>query len=221
MSIQNVVACEPYKGRLITITHESDPVNPRTEYENKGKMICFHNRYTLGDKHSYSNPREFVQDITDAEAKGPLPNDDLARASRLLWLPLYLYDHSGITMKTSPFTCPWDSGQVGVIYITYDQIAEDMSVKWTGEGLWEPSEQTREAYTKILEAEVSTYDSFIRGDVMQYSVVGPNDEEAHEDDEHPLPEWSTHVEYSCGGYYGEEAAMQAAKEYIDAVIVEG
>jgi len=31
-------------------------------------------------------------------------------------LPLYLYDHGGITMSTGAFSCPWDSGQVGWIY---------------------------------------------------------------------------------------------------------
>ena len=31
-------------------------------------------------------------------------------------LPLYLYDHSGLSMNTSGFSCPWDSGQVGWIY---------------------------------------------------------------------------------------------------------
>lgn len=31
-------------------------------------------------------------------------------------LPLYLYDHSGITMNTTGFSCPWDSGRVGFIF---------------------------------------------------------------------------------------------------------
>ncbi len=31
-------------------------------------------------------------------------------------LPVYLYDHSGITINTVPYSCRWDSGQIGWIY---------------------------------------------------------------------------------------------------------
>lgn len=43
-------------------------------------------------------------------------------------LPLFLYDHSGITMNTSGFNCPWDSGQVGIIYISKKKAKEEF--KW-------------------------------------------------------------------------------------------
>ena len=46
---------------------------------------------------------------------------DLVRATdKYVILPLYLYDHSGITISTGPFSCPWDSGQVGWIYAPKD-----------------------------------------------------------------------------------------------------
>lgn len=38
------------------------------------------------------------------------------KSNKYVILPLYLYDHSGITMNTSGFHCNWDSGQVGWIY---------------------------------------------------------------------------------------------------------
>ena len=40
-----------------------------------------------------------------------------------VFLPLYLFDHSGITMNTSGFSCPWDSGQVGWIFCTPDILS--------------------------------------------------------------------------------------------------
>lgn len=43
----------------------------------------------------------------------------------IIILPLYLYDHSGITMRTSKFSCPWDSGQVGWIYATKDTLRKE------------------------------------------------------------------------------------------------
>jgi hypothetical protein len=42
-------------------------------------------------------------------------------------LPLYLYDHSGLTISTSPFSCRWDSGQVGYIHTTFEQVFDNCS----------------------------------------------------------------------------------------------
>ena len=33
-------------------------------------------------------------------------------------LPLYAYEHGMITVSTGPFSCPWDSGQVGFVVST-------------------------------------------------------------------------------------------------------
>ena len=40
-------------------------------------------------------------------------------------LPLYLYDHGGITMSTGAFSCSWDSGQVGWIYAEKKKFIEE------------------------------------------------------------------------------------------------
>lgn len=39
-------------------------------------------------------------------------------------LPVYCYQHSGITFRCSSFSDPWDSGQVGYAYMTTEQIIE-------------------------------------------------------------------------------------------------
>ena len=31
--------------------------------------------------------------------------------------PVYMYAHSGIALSTSPFSCPWDSGRLGTLYL--------------------------------------------------------------------------------------------------------
>lgn len=31
--------------------------------------------------------------------------------------PLYAYIHSGVTLSLTPFSCPWDSGQIGVVAV--------------------------------------------------------------------------------------------------------
>ena len=103
----------PYKGCTIEIEQDPDPMNPRTEWDNLGNMICCHKRYVLGNKHSYkhsdySSWDEFINAIEKNE--GPI-----------VWLPIYMYDHSGISISTNnnhyPFNDQWDAGKVGFIYV--------------------------------------------------------------------------------------------------------
>jgi hypothetical protein len=77
-------------------------------------------------------------------------------------LPLYLYDHSGITMRTSPFSCPWDSGQVGWIYVPLTKVREEYGVKRV-------TKRVRDLVTKVLVQEVETYDQMLTGQV--YGVI--------------------------------------------------
>lgn len=130
-----------HKGLKIYIWHDNEPFNPR-QWDNLGKMVCFHNRYNLGDKHEFRNPEEFEEFLTEEK-------------DNIFYLPLYLYDHGGITMKTSPFNCGWDSGQVGYIYITKKRAEE--------EGLKDPY--------KTLEHEVKEYDHSLVGNCYGYTIV--------------------------------------------------
>lgn len=73
----------------------------------------------------------------------------------LVILPLYLYDHSGITMNTSGFHCPWDSGQVGWIYADEQTILKEYGSL---------TAEKREICRECLHGEVEIYDSFLTGD---------------------------------------------------------
>ena len=52
---------QPY---LLQIMQDDDPMNPRTDYDNLGRMICWHSRYNLGDEHHFDNPNDFLKDLT-------------------------------------------------------------------------------------------------------------------------------------------------------------
>lgn len=69
-------------------------------------------------------------------------------------MPLYLYDHSGITMNTTGFSCRWDSGQVGWIYATHDEIRKEYG---------KLTEDTIDAARRLLVAEIAEYDAYISG----------------------------------------------------------
>lgn len=142
------VHSETYKGHAITVELDIDSAHcdPRKTNDNLGTMVCLHGRYDLGDEHSCSTPEEV---------------DELRGQS--VALPLYLYDHSGITMSTTPFHCPWDSGQVGYIFVSDEDIKKEYG---------EVTEATKEKARETLRAEVKEYDHYISGDVFILSVDG-------------------------------------------------
>jgi len=101
---------------------------------------------------------------------------------------LYLYDHSGITMNTTGFSCPWDSGKVGWIFITKEKARKEFSwVRITKKRL--------EKIEGYLKGEVETYDQYLTGDVYGYRITDTDTEEEVD---------------SCWGFYGEEYCMEEA-----------
>lgn len=120
-------------------------------------------------------------------------------------LPLYLYDHSGITISTSPFSCPWDSGQVGIIYISIKDVLKEFSRK-------KMSKQLRKKAIDLMMAEVKTYDQYLTGEVYGY-MIEPTDRNK-----------SIECDDSCWGFYGydheKSGLMEYSKNAIDCCISE-
>jgi hypothetical protein len=131
-------------NRVLKVEQDEYPLNPREDWDNLGNMICFHRSYILGD---YNLSKEYE------------PNDyyKLKERKDVVILPLYLYDHSGITMNTKGFSCRWDSGQVGFIYVTHETIRKEFGVKRV-------TQELREKVKGYLEGEVEVYDQYITGD---------------------------------------------------------
>lgn len=173
-----------------TIRIEQDDMNesPR-EWDNLGAMICWHRSYNLGDyKHGFESADVFfhvISGLYPEEATEYLTDKQLYRCRKVadeknIILPLYLYDHSGITMRTSSFFCPWDSNQVGYIYISLEEVRKLHNIKRV-------TKQTRETIVKCLESEVKAYDQYITGEIYGFVIEKTEDEE-------PVD--------SCWGFYG-------------------
>jgi hypothetical protein len=192
---------ETYRDYKIVIEYDRDPENPRKAFDNAATMVCFHGRYDLGDEHDYSTPVDAVASICgiDDEHIDLYGFAETLSLAPILWLPLYLYDHSGITMNTTGFSCPWDSGQVGFIYITKEKAKSEWPLQ--------PGE-THELWVvrvmKYLVSEVETYDYYLTGQVYGYTVTTPD---GSEDDEG-----------SCWGFIGGiDYCIKEAKSYVDAI----
>jgi len=147
-------AIETFKTKdgIVKIYQDTTPTDPR-EWDNLGIMVCFHNGYNLGDKTNLKS-----SDFNNWDELHDYINKELKAVAVL---PLYLYDHSGITISTTPFNCRWDSGQIGFIYTTEEQIK-----KMCGDEKY----TTKELEKKLLE-EVKLYDKYLTGEVYGYNHV--------------------------------------------------
>lgn len=257
-----IVKIAENENAVLKIIHDS--LNPRTEHDNFGTMVCWHGRYDLGDEHSYREPRDFLEDLaylfyhenktgeyigikveeffrdfsigkddddnwvildasgeeytlnyhsTEKEAEEELEliiedfkndwiseyasNSDLLNiiSENAVILPLYLYDHSGITMNTTGFSCQWDSEQVGWIYATHDEI-----VKEYGKVDLKRAEE-------LLKSDVATYDQYIKGEVYGYVLEKKVKCECCNSVKHE------HID-SCWGFFGLEYLEEELKLYI-------
>ena len=195
---------EEYRGFNIRIEQDQCCDEGPRDWDNLGTMVCFHSRHVLGD--TGGNPRWREHKNISGEAipsKFPTfhtPDDfrDWLLDEDAVVLSLIIAKHGNVWMSTNrdsyPFNCPWDSGQVGWIYVTHERIAEEYC---------EVNDKTIARATKCLQAEVETYSHFISGDVYSYIV------------EDSAGEFMD----SCGGYYGydyeENGLLEAARSHID------
>jgi hypothetical protein len=178
-----------YKDYLISIDYDFEPMDPR-EWDNMGTMVCFHNKYTLGDKHDIESP-DFsswseVRDYIEADLGG------------MVILPLYLYDHSGISMSVGAPRAQhasWDSGQVGFIYCTDgDMVAEGIKDLDQAEAL--------------LRGEVAAYNRFLTGQVYTYRIEKSSTCDS-------CQHTSADFVDSCSGWDSVDDAMKEAMQVVD------
>lgn len=131
------------ENRIVKIYQDTNPESPR-EWDNLGVMVCWHSRYRLGDLRMKEPASYYFDSIKNIALK----------------LPLYLYDHSGITISTTPFSCSWDSGQVGWIFVTWDKLKAEFGDI--------PEKELLEKAERILKGEVKTYDDYLTGNVYGF-----------------------------------------------------
>lgn len=172
-----------YSVKLLRIWLDECAESPRS-WDSLGMMVCWHRKYLLGDRHNFRTPGEFLE-----WAK---------RADVALMLPLYLYDHSGLTISTEgwrrPYNDPWDACQVGWVYVTKDVLRRERKVKRITKEILAWAED-------VLREEVKTYDQYLRGEVYgfsAYEVAGGK---------------IADLGY-CGGFFGDDPEENGMADYV-------
>ena len=166
------------EGRTLSIFYDTDPESPR-EWTNLGKFVS---RGTIiPSEVDFRCTRSKEDDIHSLK---------YYHDARVI-LSVYAYVHSGTTISWKPFSCPWDSGQVG----WYIATKKDILTWWPG---WKHvSPKRQEKVEDTLKAEISTYDQYLQGEVYGYELV---DEEENLQD-------------SCWGFYKVDDILEQYPEF--------
>ena len=175
-----IIENEKYK---LEIFEDLDPTDPR-EFDNLGTMVCFHNRYAFGDETELKS--------CDFSSWEELESYLYKREKALVVIPVFMYDHSGLSVNTTGFSCPWDSGQIGYIYTSKERIRNEYSCKRISKKL---KEQVRE----MLVSEVDLYNQYLSGDVYGFSVTHKESGEEVE---------------SCCGFFGTDHIENGIFDYV-------
>lgn len=83
-------------------------------------------------------------------------------------LPIYMYDHGGISVSTSDYGDPFDSGQIGWIYTTKDEILKSKVSYRNSKGKFVKcnTRNWRECALWNMQLDVKEYDQYLNGEVF-------------------------------------------------------
>jgi hypothetical protein len=163
-----------YKGFEISIEYSQDHHSP-DDWDLLGKFYHWHRRYSLSDA------AENIKNWDDDEIKELLKNS--------IYVPVYMYDHSGITINTTGFSCPWDSGQIGYYLVSKEDVKKEYGRKII-------SKKLKETVIDVLNNEIKIWDDYFTGNIFAFFIKDEDGE----------------ILDCCSGYYGEEGAEQALVE---------
>ena len=160
-----------HNGKTIEFHVDEDTESPR-EWSNLGTIVYSPgSRHTLGDKTMYTDEMESIMRNVDD----------------YIHLPVYAYIHSEIALNTTGFTCPWDSGQSGIIYVSKADVRKEYKKQRI-------STKLEETVCGVLRQEIATFSQYLEGDVYGFII---KDKDGGVID-------------SCCGFYGMEHCEQEA-----------
>ena len=173
-----------YNGYHINIYYDDDAGSPRKMFDNLGTLYTAHRRYRP--------EKEFDEHFDiDKVFDGRIGNFQGSFLKEYIALPVYLYEHSGTTVSTSPCSCPGDSGFFGIIAVPLDKVRREYGWK-------NITVERRKRIEEYLQGEIKTLDDYYTGEVFGYCIT-PEDDDSNELD-------------SCWGFYGTDSLKEMEAE---------
>ena len=115
----------------------------------------------------------------------------------LVSLPLWVYEHSGITMscgdRSYPYNDRWDSSCAGWIVMSKDSVMDHLAAT---------EENWRTKAIECMRGEVELYDHWLTGNVYGYTLL-----------EETAPDEWTEVD-SCWGFYGDDVLTNGIADNV-------
>ena len=186
------------------IVQDESPENPLA-FQDVFNVACWHQRYTLGhdDETLGRGPRETPADFFTRVA------EEVEHGDQLIDLPLYLFDHSGLSISTRLFSCSWDSAQVGHIYIKESEakkvwprgVRHQFNTE-TKSTEYRAFPESRTGYVEriknLMRSDIETYNYYLTGQVYGFILLDENGDEVD----------------SCYGFYGDDPRKNGISDHI-------
>ncbi|MBF0578189.1 hypothetical protein [Dysgonomonas sp. GY617] len=179
---QSLYETQEYNGYNTNIYYDGDPQHPRKEFDNIG---------TLYTRHRSMQPEEDFGKHFEIEEVFAKQDYDFTNHFKKKYIAhrVYMYDHSGQTVSTSPFSCRWDSALLGIIAVSIADVKKEYGWK-------NITKRRREKIEEYLQGEVETFDDYLTGSVYGFTITDDQDNEID----------------SCWGYYGNDSIEEIKKE---------
>lgn len=189
--IDHVIERREWDGYVAEIVHDNYPENPREQGGQIGTMWCWHPRYDLGSKAERRDTRR--PNLGRLGGWDAVEKAIMREIKPVVILPIFMYDHGGVSLSPSPFSCPWDSGQVGYIFAER-KVLKDYGVKIA-------TAKVKAKIEDALKGEIREYSAYSNGETYYWRLLKDGE-----------------VVDSCSGYYGDdvEYLFECARASMDA-----
>lgn len=165
-------------GNILNIYYDEDfAENPQVAWDNLGHCEFFHRRYNFGNQNLFTDHIEAQK---------------YALSNKVISLPVYMYEHGGITISTTSFNCQWDSGLLGYIWVSKENVRNEFGVKSINKKL-------KEKVLDILQAQINLLDDYVQGNVFGFNVIDKNTNQEID---------------SCWGFYGIDFSKNGLFEQV-------
>ncbi len=136
---------EAQKCRII-VKRDNDNDLEEVWSQGIGTFATWHSRYNIGNVQPEESYDEYMSNVPDESAV----------------VEIYMYDHSGLAFSTAPFSCPWDSGRLGVWVVTPDELRAEYG---------DDTPESRSRAEKFIRGSIETMNDISQGNVWGYEVL--------------------------------------------------